>query len=264
MLFIGESINGTRNSVRDAIVNGDESFIINLAQAQINAGSNMLDVNAGTGQGRDESKDLSWLVELIQRNFEIPLCIDSSNPDAICDTLKICRGVPMINSVSGEKLKLKALLPIFASQRCKVIALCIGDNGIPETAKERLEVASYIVSELEQAGVKRDDIYVDPIVLSVATDSSAGLVTLDAMALVKKNLGVKTILAVSNIGFGLPVRMLINRTFIAFAVERGLDALLADIRDKNMIAAVRAARALLNKDPFCGEYLKAFRKGQLS
>lgn len=263
MLLIGESINGTRKTVGEAIVNRDELFLANLARTQIDSGSTMLDINAGVGQGRDESKDLVWLVEFIQDNFDIPLCIDSSSSDAIADSLKVCHGVPMINSVSGESAKLKTLLPVVTSQRCKVVALCTDDKGIPETAEERLCVASYVVSELKQAGVKQEDIYVDPVVLSVSTDSGAGLVTLDTMTLVKKELGVNTILAVSNVGFGLPVRSLLNSAFIVFAIERGLDALLADIRDKNMVAMVKAARALLNKDPFCGEYIKAFREGQL-
>lgn len=263
MFFIGESINGTRKSVGEAIVKGDQSFLINLAKAQIDAGSNMLDVNAGVGQGRDESRDLTWLIELIQSKFEIPLCIDSSSPEAIADALKVCQGVPMINSVSGEKAKLEALLPVVASKRCQVIALCTDDRGIPETAAERLDVASSMVRELEHAGVMRDDIYIDPVVLSISTNTSAGLVTLDTMTLIKKELGVKTVLAVSNIGFGLPVRSLLNSTFLAFAVERGLDALLADIRDKKMIAVVRAAQALLSNDPYCVGYINAFRKGQL-
>lgn len=263
MLFIGESINGTRKSIRNAIASGDETFIVKLAEDQINAGSNMLDVNAGTGQGRDEKKDLVWLTELIQKNFDIPLCLDSSDSAAIDKALDVCKGVPMINSISGEKQKLEALLPVIKSRECKVVALCIGDDGIPKTAAERLEIARYVVDQLEQAEVKREDIYIDPIVLSIATDSHAALVTLETMSLVKEELGVNTILAVSNVGFGLPMRTLINRTFIAFAVERGLDALLADIRDKSMIATVKAALALQNKDPFCGGYLKAYRKDQL-
>lgn len=263
MLYIGESINATIKSVKQAIIDKDEEFILNLARAQVETGSDLLDANAGTGLDQ-EAEDLVWLVELLQKNMDITLCLDSSDSKALEAAMKVHKGTPMINSISGEQQKLEAMLPVVSSSPCKVIVLCMGNNGIPADPEERFAIGRSVVGELEKAGLKKEDIYLDPIVMSVATDSGAGVVTLKTLELIKKELPeVKTILPVSNVGFGLPGRVWFNLVFAAFAVERGLDALLCDTRNGKMMTSILAAEALQGRDNFCLSYLKAYKKGLL-
>jgi cobalamin-dependent methionine synthase I len=263
MLYIGESINATIKSVKKAIIDKDEEFILNLAKDQVETGSDVLDANAGTGLDQ-EAEDLVWLVELLQKNMDITLCLDSSDSKALEAAMKVHKGVPMINSISGEDQKMEAMLPVVSSAPCKVIALCIGNKGIPKTPEERFEIGRFVVGELVQAGIKKEDIYLDPIVMSVATDSNAGVVTLKTLELIKQELPeVKTVLPVSNVGFGLPGRSWFNAVFAAFAVERGLDALLCDTRTRKIMTSALVSDALLGRDNFCLSYLKAYKKGLL-
>ena len=262
MLYIGESINATIKSVKQAIIDKDEEFILNLAKAQVETGSDLLDANAGTGLDQ-RLRIWSGLLNC-SKNMDITLCLDSSDSKALEAAMKVHKGTPMINSISGEQQKLEAMLPVVSSSPCKVIVLCMGNNGIPADPEERFAIGRSVVGELEKAGLKKEDIYLDPIVMSVATDSGAGVVTLKTLELIKKELPeVKTILPVSNVGFGLPGRVWFNLVFAAFAVERGLDALLCDTRNGKMMTSILAAEALQGRDNFCLSYLKAYKKGLL-
>ncbi len=264
MLFIGESINATRKSVARAIGERDEEAIRELARSQVEAGAHMLDVNAGTG-GDGEVEDLKWLVQVVQDEVGVPLSLDSSDPEAIREASRVHEGEPMINSISGEEGKQATLLEIVASMPCKVIALCLDDSGIPDTASERVDLAEKLTSRLETAGVPQDKVFVDPVVLSVATDAGAGPIALETIEKVRDRLPeVNIVVAVSNVGFGLPGREVLNRTFTALAVSRGADTMLADIRDPGVVAGAIAAYTLSGQDPYCGNYLKAYRDGLLS
>lgn len=264
MLFIGESINATRESVADAIKHRNEEEIRTMARLQVDAGAHMLDVNAGRG-GEDESEDLQWLVQIVQDEVDVPLSLDSSSPEAIVAASRVHTGVPMINSISGEEEKMKALLDVVGAMDCKVIALCLDSKGIPSTASERVEVAEMLAGRLEDAGVPLENIYVDPVVLSVATDVEAGPTTLETIAQVRERLPeVHVIAAISNVGFGLPQRRVLNRAFAALTVGRGADAILADICDEGVRAGALAAQTLSGRDPYCTNYLKAYRNGTLS
>lgn len=264
MLFIGESINATRKRVAEAVLAHDEAFLAELAKSQVAAGADYLDVNAAAG-GNDEVRDLVWAVKAVQGAVDTPISIDSANPKAIVAACEVHRGTPMINSISAEPSKLEVLLPLVAALKAKVIALCIGSDGIPQTAAGRLEVAIGLVAKLEGAGVKREDIFVDPIVLTVGTDHKAATVTLETTRMIKQELaGVNTVLAVSNVGFGIPERVQLNNTMATLAVEAGIDAFLADVRGKGLVAHVMAASVLLGRDAYCSKYLKAYRAGRLN
>lgn len=263
MLFVGECLNATRKAVRQAVLSRDEAFIAKLALTQVESGANLLDVNAGTGQG-DEVEDLVWLTRTVQAHVDVSLCLDSSNPEALREALRVHRGIPMLNSISAEPHKLESLLPLIESNPCKVVALCLGSSGIPNTADERLEIARFLVGELTSRGVKYEDIYVDPVVLSAVTEQNAGRVTLDTISLVKSEMPeVKVIVAISNVGFGLPKRSLLNRTFAALAMARGADALLIDTMDRGISSEVIATQAIMGQDTFCCNYSNAYRKGAL-
>lgn len=263
MLIIGESINGTIEKVGQAIAGRDRAFIQSLVREQADRGAQMLDVNAGLG-GRDEVGDLTWLVEVVQDEADIPLMLDSSDPQAIAAGLALHRGRPLVNSITAEAKKKDSLLPVLAAHDCGVVALCLTEEGIPKTPTHRLEIARGLVEELLRAGKSQEDIYLDTLVLTVATDWQAGAVALKTLQLFKQELpGVKTIVGLSNVGFGMPQRRLLNRTFLGMAMALGLDGAILDVRDSSIMATVTAGQALTGRDKWCRGYLTAFREGKL-
>jgi 5-methyltetrahydrofolate--homocysteine methyltransferase len=263
MLIVGESINGTIERVGTAIASRDEAFIRRLAREQVEKGAQMLDVNAGLG-GRDEKEDLAWLVSVVQDEVGLPLVIDSSAPEAIEAALAGHQGRALVNSISAEREKQERLLPLLSAYDCGVVALCLTDDGIPKTAQERLAVARGLVEALTKAGKAMADIYLDPLVLTIATDWQAGATALETLRLFKQELStVKTIAGLSNVGFGMPQRRLLNRTFLAMAMGLGLDGAILDVRDGSLMATLYAAQALAGQDRWCREYLKAYREERL-
>lgn len=264
MLIIGESINGAIEKVGQAIAGRDTEVIRALARQQVEKGAQMLDVNAGVG-GRDEVEDLTWLVQLVQDEVDVPLMIDSSDPKAIEAALAIHRGRPLVNSITAETQKKQNMLPVLANHDCGIVAICVSDEGIPKTPINRLKVARFLVEDLEEAGKAQEDIYLDPLVMTIATDGQAGVTALKTLQLFRQELpDTKTIAGLSNVGFGMPQRRLINRMFLAMCTAFGLDAALVDTRDSALMAAVVTSRALVGQDPSCKKYLKAFREGKLS
>jgi cobalamin-dependent methionine synthase I len=265
MLIVGESLNGTIPKVGEAIGAKDADFVRKLALDQVEAGAQMLDVNAGVA-GANEVEDLVWLVGLVQDTVSVPLLIDSADPRALEAALAIHKGRPMINSISAEKHKLDTVLPLVARHDCSVIALCLGDEGIPQTPEPRLKLARIVLDRAQAAGVKLEDIYLDPLTLGMGTSDKAAKITLETLRLVRQELpGVRIMCIASNVSFGMPNRRLLNRTFatMAVAAAMGLDAVMIDVRDKAMMASLVAADALVGKDPYCKEYFRAFRAGKL-
>ncbi len=261
MLIIGESINGTIPKVGQAIQEKNEAFLGELAKTQYDCGAQMLDVNAGVAGG-DEIKDLPWLIKLVQQEVPVPLMIDSANPDALKSALAVYRHseLPILNSISGEEEKWKKLFPVVERRKGKVVVLCMDDQGIPKTIEGRIAIASRLFDRLIEAGIPEDYIYFDPLVLAISVESNAGLVTLETIrALRSKFPKSHVICGASNVSMGLPGRKLINRTFIAMAIFAGLDTLFIDVRDQALISTIYASGPLVNQDPYCMQYLKAFR-----
>lgn len=263
MKIIGEKINGTRKAVAKAIAERDAEFIQNLAKKQVQAGAHWLDINAGT-LPTSEAEDLTWLIHLVQDVVDVPLCLDSANPVALQAVMKEVNKPPMINSISGETSRLRGILPIVAKNGCEVIALCMDDKGIPATAEERLDVAHKIISETRRLGIPDDKVYVDPLVMTISTNTDAGQVTLNTMRTIHAEFPQAHIsCGLSNVSFGLPVRALINRTFLVLALASGMDTAIIDPNDHQLQAAMRAAELLLGRDKHCISYMRAFRSGML-
>lgn len=263
MKIIGEKINGTRKAVAKAIAERDAQFIQNLAKRQVEGGANWLDINAGTLPDR-EADDLTWLIQLVQEVVPVPLCLDSANPDALRAVIKQVNQPAMINSISGEESRLNDILPIVAENGCDVIALCMDDKGIPATAEARLDVARRMLLRTRAAGVPDEKVYIDPLVMTIATNIEACLVTLDTMRAVRAEFPHAHIsCGLSNVSFGLPARALVNRTFLVLGLQAGMDAAIIDPNDREMGAAMRAAELLLGKDKHCLNYTRAFRAGLL-
>jgi 5-methyltetrahydrofolate corrinoid/iron sulfur protein methyltransferase len=265
MLIIGESINGTISKVGQAIQDRDAAFLKALAKTQYECGAQMLDVNAGIAGG-NEVEDLPWLIDLVQKEVPLPLMIDSANPEALKAALSVYRNPesPILNSISGEEAKWNTLFPVVAGNRCRTVVLCMDDQGIPKTTEGRIDVASRLFDLLTRAGIPSDNIYFDPLVLAVSVESDAALVTLETIRSLRSRFpNSHVICGASNISMGLPGRKLINRTFIAMALLAGLDTLFIDVRDQALLSSVYTGRMLLNQDPYCMEYLKAYRAKQI-
>lgn len=264
MQVIGEKINGTRAQVREAIVNRDHNFIKRLAEDQTSAGVDLLDVNAGTTPDR-EPEDLAWLVEIVQDAADVPLCLDSTNPSALIEAIKRTRHVPTINSISGEKERLRNILPIVLQHNCPVVALALDESGIPKGVDDRINVVRKVFEATRAAGLSDDRIYVDPLVLTLATDIKAGVVVLESMKLIKRLFPEAHLMSgLSNISFGLPGRALINRTFLTLALEAGLDSAIVDPTNQALRETLLASELLLGRDPFCRRYTQAFRSGLIA
>ncbi len=262
MFIIGELINCTRKRIGAAVQAGDAEFVRETARKQAAAGAHMLDVNGGIA-GR-EIEFLAWLVNLVQETVDIPLCLDSSDPAALRAALPLCKQRPMINSIPNEKARFDAVLPLVKEFKPKVIALCMSESGPPSGVEDRIATASRLVDRLTAEGLDLDDIYVDACVLPVSTGPEHGRSLAEAIrAIMARYPGVHTSVGLSNVSFGLPARKLLNEAFSVFLIAHGLDAAIVDPCDRQLMANIAAAEALLGRDEFCVDYLRAFREGKL-
>jgi len=268
MLIVGEKINASIKSVGRAIQDKDESFLINLAKDQAEAGADFIDVNAGVGEGVRENTAaaMEWLVSHIQGATDKPLCIDSDDPVVLKAALERYTGeTVMINSVDAEPARLDAVGPIAAEREALLVALVMKGGGIPRTVEERLEAADAIMTHLKRSGVREDQVYFDPLVLPISVDTSQGLVTLRTIEQIKARYpSAKTIMGLSNISFGLPDRGIVNRSFFLMAVAAGLDAAILNPLDKRLMSLVKVSNMLSNQDPRCKGFIRAHRMGSIS
>ena len=263
MKIIGEKINGTLEQVKKAIRERNAEFIADLAKRQAEAGAALIDVNAGTRP--DEEPDaLSWLVNTVQGAVDVPLCLDSANPQALSVALKQVKQTPMINSISGEKLRLEGILPLVSQYACSVIALAMDEGGIPKGVDERLAVIRLLIQRTRDAGVPDENVYFDPLVMAISTNTESGKIALETMRSIRAEYPKAHLCAgMSNISFGLPARHLVNRTFMTLAVAAGLDAAIMDPFDRELRGELMAAELLLGKDRYCLNYTRAFREGRI-
>ena len=268
MLIVGERINTSRKVkgepvIENAVRARNADFIIDLAKKQYEAGANYIDVNAGTLIDC-EPEALEWLVKTVQGALDVQLTIDSPNPVAIDLALKNHKGQAMINSITAEKDRYNAILPLVKQYETKVVALSMGDAGIPPDAAGRIVVAKELVGNLVAEGVKVDNIYVDPLVYPVATGSEYGLAVLETIRTAKEAFpGVHAIAGLSNVSHGLPARKFLNQAFTVMSMAAGLDAAIIDPMDRQLMALIYASEALLGRDEYCAEYISAAREGKL-
>jgi 5-methyltetrahydrofolate--homocysteine methyltransferase len=263
MFIVGELINASRKKIREAIENQDKDAIQQIAVDQFENGADFIDVNAGVFVGR-EVEHLKWLVTAVQETLEAPCCIDSPDPAAIEAALAVHKGTPMINSISMEKERYDALMPIVAGTDYKIVALCMSDAGMPETANARISIAEELVNNLVKNNIPLENIYVDPLVQPLSTNDNYGVEFLESIEIIMSRFpGIHTICGLSNISYGLPERMLLNQTFMVMAITRGLDGAIVNPIDKKMMAAILTAEALAGNDEWCEKYLLAYRQKRL-
>lgn len=255
---IGERINPTgKKRLKEALRSGDFDYVINEAIAQTEAGADILDVNAGLPE-IDEAAVLVDLVGKIQGVTGLPLQIDSSDPVAVEAAVRVYAGKPIINSVNGKRESLEAVLPIAKHYGCAVVGLTLDEGGIPPTAEERFAIAERIVASAEAAGIPRQDVLIDCLVMAASTNQSEVVEILRAITLVKERLGVRTVLGVSNVSFGLPLREVVNATFLSAAFSAGLDMPILNPLSQRYREVVDSWRVLCGQDTGAARYIEGY------
>ncbi len=254
-VLIGERINPTgKPKFKDALRRGDIPYIVGEGLKQQDKGVHILDVNVGLPE-IDEDKMLCDSIRELQAVIDLPLQIDTVKTSSMEKAMRIYNGKPLINSVNGKKESMDTVLPLVKKYGGVVIALTIDENGIPDTAEGRLEIARKIVCECKKYGIDKKDIIVDPLAMAVSSDSQSGNITLGSVKLVKEKLGVKTSLGVSNISFGLPQREIVNSAFFLLALENGLDCAIMNPNSVPMMQSYFTFKALHGSDEACNEYI---------
>jgi cobalamin-dependent methionine synthase I len=259
MIIVGERLNSSRRPVLQALENRNEQFLLEEALKQEEAGANYIDLNTAALLDK-EVEILKWAILLLQEKLSIPLSIDTPNPIAMEQGLKIHKGKALLNSLSGETEKIKSFLPLIKDYKPNVIVLCMDEKGLPQSSEEELAIAFRMIDLLVKEGINIKDVFIDPLVRPLSVNNEAGILFLESLQKIKKSLPeVKTIAGLSNISFGLPKRKLMNRAFLVLALKYGLDAAILDPLDKKLLASLSAAQALLGKDPSLKNYLSHFR-----
>lgn len=255
---IGEKINPTgRKKLAAALQAGDMEYVRELAAKQIEAGADLLDVNVGV-PGIDDVAMIQQVVKLLVEEFDVPLCLDSPNPQALAAALPFCAGKTLINSVNGEEKSLGAVLPLVKEHGAAVIGLTMDDDGIPADAESRLAIAEKIIERAARLGIPSDDIVIDPLVLTVGADQRASSVTLSTIEMVRREFGVNVNIGASNVSFGLPERDVLNLAFLSMAIYAGASCAITDPMKYTL--HIRATDLLRGRDANAMRYLKYYRK----
>ena len=263
MLIVAERINSSRKSVARAIETRDAVFIQNEAKTQAEAGADYIDVNAGAFPG-EELACLRWVVEVVQKAVDLPLSIDSPDPEVINGVL------PLGQPTAGNQLHHLETGPperdiaIGGRSRARVIGLCQSEERMAESIEDKVSLAGRLAESVIRAGISLDNLYIDPLVYPLATHPQSAMLATGAVERIMREFpGVHTICGLTNVSYGLPERRLINRTFLVAAISRGLDAAILDPTDRLLFSALKAGLAVAGRDDYCMDFIAAFRAGRL-
>jgi 5-methyltetrahydrofolate--homocysteine methyltransferase len=257
-VLIGERINPTgKKKLAEALKAGDLEIVRKEALAQTQAGADIIDVNVGVF-GIDEAALLPKAVQAVMKTIDAPLCLDSSNPDALEAALKVYKGKPLVNSVTGEEHSLKRVLPLIKKYGAAVIGLVQDDDGIPKDAEGRVRVAHKIVERAEAAGIPRENLVIDCLAFAVGAEPASGAAVMEAIRRIKVELGVNMTMGASNVSFGLPDRELLNNAFVVMATAAGATCLIVDVAKVRSI--ILAADLVLGRDKRARRYIEAYRQ----
>ena len=260
VIMIGERINPTgHKKLASALKEGSYEYIRELAFDQIKSGAHVLDVNVGV-PGLDEVVLMPEIISLVSSWVDIPLCLDSGNPEALAAGLKVTPGKPLVNSVNGEKDHLEKILPLVKDHGAAVIGLTMDDSGIPNDAETRLSIAGKILERATQLGIPAEDVIIDPLVLTVGANQNAAMVTLKTIELIRKELGVNINLGASNVSFGLPDRHTVNQAFLALAIGVGANCMITN--PMKLAATILACDLLSGRDNYAKKYITHVRRQQ--
>jgi len=257
-VLIGERINPTgKKKLAEALKAGDLEIVRKEALAQTQAGADIIDVNVGVF-GIDEAVLLPRAVRAVMETVDTPLCLDSSNADALEAALKVYEGKALVNSVTGEEHSLKRVLPLIKEHEAAVIGLVQDEDGIPKDADGRVRIARKIVKKIEEVGIPREDLVIDCLAFALGAEPASGLAVMEAIQRIKAELGVNMTMGASNVSFGLPDRELINNAFVVMAVAAGATCLIADVAKVRPI--ILAADLVLSRDQRARRYIEAYRQ----
>ncbi|MBN1314668.1 MAG: dihydropteroate synthase [Anaerolineales bacterium] len=258
--IIGERINPSgRIKLGRALLDGDWDYIVQEAILQVKSGANVLDVNVG-GKGIDEIKVLPEAVRRIADVVDVPLSIDTRIPEALKAALSVCPGRPLVNSIGGEEKVLKENLPIIAERSLPVIALCMGQDGIPGNVDGRLDIAHRVLEASIKVGIAEDDIVFDPLVMTVGADDQAARVVLETVQRLRKEFPNNNITGgASNVSFGMPARSILNAYFLSVAFTLGLNVPITDPTDEQLRFALFSGNIFLGRDRKTRSYMRFYR-----
>ena len=261
-VLIGERINPTgKKKLAAALQAGDLELVRREALAQVEAGADILDVNVGSPDV-DEVSLLPQAVQAVMDTVDVPLCLDSTNPQALEAALKTYRGKPIVNSVNGEENSLEKILPLVKKYGAAIIGLTMNDEGIPNSPEQRVAIAHKIVERAEALGIPRQDVIIDCLAMTVGADSKAGLVILETIRRVKAELGVNQTMGASNISFGMPDRSLLTSYFLAVAIAAGVTCPV--VNAAKVHSATLATDLVLGRDEYAMRYITGYRQRQKS
>lgn len=263
MIIIGEKINGTIPSVKKAIEERDENFITQLANKQVEAGADYLDVCASTAP-EVEVETLKWLIEIVQKTTEVPLCIDSPNANAIAQVLEYVKKPGIVNSVSLEGDKCEVIYPLIEGTEWQVIALTCDNKGIPSDVETRINITKTLVEKAQQHNIPLEKIHIDPLVIALSSDNNSLLKFVETTKQIKELFPtIHVTSGLSNISFGMPLRKVVNQNFLTMAMMAGMDSAILDPTNRDMMATLLANQALLGRDKYCRNFSNAYRKNKI-
>jgi len=261
-IIIGERINPTNRKELIARLKAGEFGILEAeAKKQVANGADVLDINVGV-PGIDEKHAMIEALRIVQDAVEVPLWIDTSNPEVLATALKNVKGRPGINSTTGEEKRMDIVIPLAAEYGAALVGLCIDDAGIPQTSDKRIQVAKKIIEKAEKHGLDRKSIIIDCVALACSTGESGAKATLDTIRLCTEELGVNTTVGLSNVSFGLPDRPVLNAAFMLMCAGQGMTCFIGNPNDPNMQVALKSSKLFWGEDKYAMGYLTWYRKRQ--
>jgi len=261
MIIIGEKLNGSIPGMAKAIAERDEARIKELARIQTEAGAHYLDVCASV-QVDTEVATLKWILDLVQGESDLPICLDSPSAETLVEAFPLCKKPGIINSVSGEGNKIDLIFPVIADSTWGCVALLCDDRGIPKSVEQRMEVYEAIMEKAKEYKIAPSRLYFDPLVVTLSTSGDALTTFAECTRQIKaKTPEVHITSGLSNISFGLPSRKLINMAFLVLAMGAGMDSAIVDPTNRDMLGMLYAADALLENDEYCLEFIGAYKEG---
>lgn len=264
MIIIAERINATRKRIKQALADRNEAHIKREIESQARCRATYIDLNAGSDPAR-EVEDLCWLVELAQQVTDLPLTLDSANPAALAAALRLVKNPDvMINSINGEQERMDSVIPLAVQYRAKLVCLAMDEAGLPTSIDQRLATTRKMVAACTKAGIATDRLFVDPCIQPLSTSPDQAMICIESVRQIMQTFpGIHTTGGESNISFGLPYRSIVNRIYLVLLMQAGFDSAIIDPTERDMVATILAAEALLGKDEYCMAYIMAEREGQL-
>lgn len=261
MIIIAEKINGSIPSVAKAIAEKDEDFIKNLAKAQSEAGADFIDVCASV-ETNIEVDTLKWMIDLVQEVTDTPISVDSPSANVCAEASKFCKKAGLVNSVSMEGDKIDVVFPVIADTKWECAALLCDDTGIPKSAEKRLEIFASIMEKAKEYNIDPSRLHIDPLIEMLCTSEDGINMIVEVMENIKSRYpAVHVTAAASNVSFNLPARKMINQAFVVLAMNAGMDSVILDPLNKDMMGLIYATEALLGNDEYCIGYINAYREG---